>query len=83
MSTVPLVLREYAGPVRSRPRATWKPLKMADGTLSATVSCPGCGQVSALNSHAIGADGQVSPTLTCPYRCGFHDHIALINWRAS
>ena len=80
MPGIPFVLREYCGPAKSRPAASWKHLQLAGGAASATVSCPGCGCVATLEDHTIAADGQVQPSLLCPHRCGFYDHVLLKNW---
>lgn len=73
-------------PIQDRPRGTWKPLKLAEGGHSATVSCPKCGNVSTLEGHAITADGQVEPSVVCPWlvmecrECDWHDTIRLAGW---
>jgi hypothetical protein len=33
-----------------------------------------------LSLHRIAADGTVSPSLVCPYYCGFHDYVRLVGW---
>lgn len=80
MPGIPFVLREYRGPAKSRPAASWKHLHLPGGVESATVACPGCGRTATLDDHTIEADGMVQPILLCPHRCGFHDHVLLKNW---
>ena len=46
----------------------------------ALVSCPKCGKGMSLSLHTIAADGTVSPSLVCPYQCGFHDFVKLVGW---
>jgi len=59
---------------------TWKGLKLQGGQRSATVTCPVCGQTCTLIDHQIDPDGTVSPSLVCPYDCGFHEFIKLEGW---
>lgn len=48
---------------------------------TAVVSCPGCGQEAPIKEHHIFYDGTVTPSLVCPFDCGFHDWITLENWK--
>lgn len=49
---------------------------------SAMVCCPGCGKIASLTDHAIDPDGTVTPSLVCPFECGFHDLVRLLDWKA-
>jgi len=51
------------------------------GKRSAVVCCPGCGRICSLFDHEIADDGEVSPSLDCPFDCEFHDHAVLEGWR--
>lgn len=64
----------------------WRPAILTDGRLTATISCPQCGQVGSLSHHEIAKDGAVTPSVVCPYAddpdkpCSFHDHVQLAGW---
>lgn len=47
----------------------------------AVVACPRCGGSMQLRAHLIAADGSVSPSVVCPYGCGWHEVIVLEGWR--
>lgn len=47
---------------------------------TAVVSCPGCGQEAPIKGHTIDAGGKVTPSLMCPFDCGFHDFVTLGDW---
>ena len=52
-----------------------------DGRMTATMSCPTCGQVASLSGHTINPGGHVNPSLVCPYEgCGFHEYVTLEGW---
>lgn len=40
------------------------------------LSCPNCGHAFSLREHTI-SDGVVSPSVVCPYGCGFHEFITI------
>lgn len=72
-------------PIQDRPRGTWKPLRLAEGGESATVCCPRCGQVATLEDHTIAPNGDVGPSVVCPWpiqcgNCDWHDTIRLLGW---
>ena len=48
---------------------------------SAAVSCPKCGEVCSLTEHSVAADGTVSPSLVCPFNCGYHAMVKLQGWK--
>lgn len=50
------------------------------GRWTAAFRCPGCGRAFCLAEHRIDADGQVSPSVVCPYDCGFHVGMKLEGW---
>ena len=61
---------------------TWKGLKLADGSRSASFCCPGCEQLGALVDHVIFDDGRVHPSVVCPTEgCDFHEYIQLEEWQ--
>jgi len=39
--------------------------------------CPKCDHLLSLVNHTITADGQVSPSVVCPHKCGWHEFIRL------
>ncbi len=43
------------------------------------ISCPGCG-VEGRIDHTVSEDGTVSPSLVCPFDCGFHEFVKLTDW---
>lgn len=50
------------------------------GYVYVTLCCPGCGLPASLN-HAIDAQGNITPSLVCPYNpCTFHEFGKLDNW---
>ncbi len=59
---------------------TWKGAA-TETKRSAMVTCPGCGREMSLTGHYIFYDGKVTPSLVCPFDCGFHDWITLENWK--
>ena len=59
---------------------TWKGLKLADGTRSASYVCPN-GHEMVLINHTISLDGMVTPSVVCPQGgCGFHEYLLLQGW---
>lgn len=49
--------------------------------LTALVRCPNCHQIASLSGHTIMSDGQVHPSLVCPYdNCDFHQFVQLQMW---
>lgn len=60
---------------------TWKGVVDNTGKrISASFTCPNCGELGSLSAHHIAPDGTVTPSLICPYECGFHEHIKLEGW---
>lgn len=54
---------------------------LVDGSRTALVACPLCGNVSSLSDHTIDNEGVVTPSLICPYPgCSFHEHVILQDW---
>ena len=55
----------------------------ADGKMTATMSCPKCGQVASLSGHTINPGGAVNPSVVCPHEgCDFHEYVTLEGWQA-
>ena len=54
---------------------------MADGTITARISCHKCGYIGLLN-HEIANDGRVTPSLKCPDKtCDLHlGPVTLAGW---
>jgi DNA-directed RNA polymerase subunit RPC12/RpoP len=42
------------------------------------LACPTCGRAFCLADHVIGPDGAVSPSVVCPYNCGFHVFMKIV-----
>ena len=60
----------------------WCWVNRADGTRSAVIGCPDCGQAASLD-HTIGPNGDVDPSLVCPLdACRFHEYVRLVGWKA-
>jgi hypothetical protein len=60
---------------------TWKGLLVGPQNIrKASFTCPICGNACSLSDHEIAPDGTVSPSLICPYGCGFHEFIHLDGW---
>jgi len=58
------------------------------GEKSALIGCPNCGTKGSLrNTHRIGPDGKVTPSVRCPGNgvevCSFHEMVILEGWKAS
>lgn len=61
-------------------RASWRLLK-ADDKTSALVTCAKCGRSCTLTQHTIADDGEVMPSLVCPYdNCDWHVFVKLVGW---
>lgn len=60
---------------RDLPRGAWTLI-----TRSVLVRCPQCGRVFHLDEHTIASRGAVSPSVVCPFECGFHVTAALEEW---
>lgn len=61
-------------PVEDNDPACQKPLFM----------CPVCQGLSpiAAPTHTVSDAGEVTPSVVCPYGCGFHTHMTLEGWKA-
>jgi predicted RNA-binding Zn-ribbon protein involved in translation (DUF1610 family) len=69
-------------PADRRP-GTWKRLSLAEGGISASITCPKCGVYGTLESHKIHKDGSVWPSVVCPNDCGFHGmNVILDGWQS-
>ncbi len=63
-----------------RQPGTWAPMRFGE-RLSAMLYCPACGRWASLDDHAIGGDGAVVPSLSCPHNgCDYHEHVRLEGW---
>lgn len=58
--------------------SNWRRAKRDDEDI-VVLTCPTCKRMAALD-HEINQEGVVSPSVECPYDCGFHDHIKLVGW---
>jgi hypothetical protein len=82
---------DVAIPEATDPQGCWGPKvnggcwhggRKDDGTRTATIQCPLCGQVASMSQHTIEADGTVNPSAVCPYSgCTFHEWIRLEGWK--
>lgn len=68
---------------RSAPQGTWIRWLYMPGRVTAALRCPTCGRVFCLVEHRISTDGRVSPSVVCPYGCGFHVFLQLDGWICS
>lgn len=50
------------------------------GVVKPDLYCPGCGRSGHLGGHEIRPDGAVSPSVVCPFECGFHAFVILDGW---
>lgn len=51
------------------------------GAVTAWLYCPLCGRRMALGArHTVRPDGVITPSVVCPYDCGFHDFVQLEGW---
>ena len=74
-------------------KGEWRETKHpVSGVRSALACCPGCGKICSLLDHTIGNSedaagpefaGLVVPSLVCPFDCGFHEFVRLVDWRTS
>jgi hypothetical protein len=74
-------LGTHPGSCDALPRGAWKPWVNGPGFVrTAAVRCPVCSALFCLADHRIGAEGTVSPSIVCPYGCGFHEFVRLAGW---
>ena len=60
----------------------WRGIKMTNGKRSASFNCPKCDGFISVTNHDISDNGEVNPSLVCPYDgCGFHEWVILENWK--
>lgn len=65
------------------PKGKWKKAAIPKFPLWASLVCPGCGLDVGVgkNTHTIGADGTINPSMVCPHApCTFHQYIRLEGW---
>ena len=55
----------------------------ADQTGGIVLGCPGCGKMAGVSApvHSILASGEVKPSWTCPYGCGWHNFVTLEDYQ--
>lgn len=64
----------------TREPGSWRPLENREGR-SAMVTCARCERSASLTGHTIAANGEVSPSLQCPYKgCSWHVYVTLVGW---
>lgn len=62
---------------------TWNPVRLGDNTWTARLTCPN-GHSGILESHRIGDDGIVRPSVVCHDEdCGWHVWAKLLDWKPS
>lgn len=65
---------------KARDPLTWGWLE--DGTQRVVrLTCPN-GHYALLDDHEIAGDGSVTPSVLCPWHCGFHDTVRLMGWES-
>jgi hypothetical protein len=47
---------------------------------TAATCCPTCGRSFCLAAHSIDSTGMCSPSVVCPWGCGFHVGLRLLDW---
>jgi hypothetical protein len=64
------------------PRDHWEHVsERSRKTFKAIVICPKCNNKSSIREHAIAANGDLSPSLFCPFTpCDFHEYVTLEGW---
>ena len=62
-----------------QPIETWRLSKDLDGIFYPTIRDSN-GDWFGLASHKISETGVITPSVVCPYGCGFHEFIKLIGW---
>ena len=81
--------RHLETPMRLLPKrhdgapATWTPLALQCGGLTAVVRCPSCGEGFDLYDYEIGSDGSVLTSVICPHGCGYNEIVKLDGWKES
>jgi len=81
MTDTVLIPRDRSPHLWTPDKPSWRGLRLADGTRSASVACAQCGLSSTLTGHEIAADGTVTPSLQCPHKgCSWHVHVQLAGW---
>jgi hypothetical protein len=46
------------------------------------IACGGCGRAMCLPNHRIAEDGSITPSVVCPFGCGWHVFLLLKDWNA-
>ncbi len=65
--------------VSTRP-GEWAPARTEDGKDTVDITCPECGRIGSLGCHKISREGEVNPSVLCPFYCDFHAMIRLEKW---
>lgn len=79
-----MVLFKKGKGATSDPPSTWFAWNR-HGVIVVDLICPVCGKSFFLTEddgkrHGISARGEVSPSVVCPFRCGFHEMVLLWEW---
>lgn len=45
--------------------------------LTVALQCPTCNKAFCLANHVIDNEGKVSPSVVCPFSCGFHEFVEI------
>lgn len=58
----------------------WRPGWIDGQGRTALVSCGLCGRTLSLSEHEISPEGIVTPSVVCPFACGWHEMLTLVGW---
>lgn len=71
-------------------KGTWCAWKKDGRRPILDIMCPLCGKSFFLEkgqpgekgyeAHGVHSDGRVFPSVVCPFRCGFHAYVILLEW---
>ena len=71
--------RDTGDSVEHQPINTWR-LSEGSNDILHPVIRDSKGDWFGLETHSISSDGTVSPSVVCPYGCGFHEFVKLEGW---
>ena len=74
-----MIFTRFQGDEDRQPIETWTTSRGLDGIRYPYIK-DSRGDYFGLRTHSIASDGTVSPSVVCPYGCGFHKFIKLEGW---